>query len=68
MSQTDFQKLIDRVITDEAFAKALADNPSETLQSIGIEATPEMLDAMQAVDASSLKHLAASFSDDRAAM
>jgi hypothetical protein len=67
MSQTDFQNLINKVMTDEAFAKALSENPSETLKSIGVEATPEMLDAMKGVDAASLKNLAASFGDDRAA-
>jgi hypothetical protein len=67
MSQNDFQNLINKVMTDEAFAKALAENPSETLKSIGVEATPEMLEAMKGVDANSLKQLAASFGDDRAA-
>jgi hypothetical protein len=68
MSQTDFQKLIDRVMTDEAFAKELFANPEATLKGIGIEATPEMLDAMKGVDADSLKQLASAFGDDRAAM
>ena len=68
MSQTDFQKLIDRVMTDEAFAKELANNPEATLKSIGIEATPEMLDAMKGVDAASLKQLASAFGDERAAL
>jgi hypothetical protein len=68
MSQTDFQNLINKVMTDEAFAKSLAENPTQALSSMGIEATPEMLDAMKGVDAASLKHLAASFGDDRAAL
>jgi predicted molibdopterin-dependent oxidoreductase YjgC len=67
MSQSDFQKVIERVMSDEAFARSLADNPKDTLKSIGIEATPEMLDAMQGVDAESLKKLASAFGDDRAA-
>ncbi len=68
MTQTDFQNLINRVMTDEVFAKSLADNPTETLKGIGVEATPEMLDALKDVDANSLKHLAATFGDDRAAL
>ena len=67
MSQSDFQKVIDRIMTDEAFAKSLSENPAATLRGVGIEATPEMIDAMQGVDAASLKQLAASFGDDRAA-
>lgn len=67
MSQTDFQKLVDRVMSDEAFAKALADNPASALKSVGIEATPEMLDAMKGVDVNSIKQLAIAFGDDRAA-
>jgi predicted molibdopterin-dependent oxidoreductase YjgC len=68
MSQTDFQKLIDRVMTDEAFSKQLASNPESTLKSIGVDATPEMLEAMKGVDANSLKQLASAFGDDRAAL
>ncbi len=67
MSQNDFQNLINKVMTDEAFAKALAENPTETLKGIGVDATPEMLEAMKGVDAQSLKQLAASFGDERAA-
>ena len=67
MSQSDFQSLIQKVMTDEAFAKSLAESPAETLQGIGIEATPEMLEAMKGVDAASIKQLAAAFGDDRAA-
>ena len=68
MSQNDFQKLVEKVMSDDAFAKALAENPAETLKSVGIEATPEMLDAMKGVDAESLKQMVASFGDDRAAL
>jgi hypothetical protein len=68
MSQANFQNLINKVMPDEVFAKTLAENPTEALSSMGIGATPEMLDAMKGVDANSLKHLAASFGDDRAAL
>ena len=68
MSQQDFQKVIDRVMSDDAFAKALVDNPSGTLKTMGIDATPEMLDALSGVDVNSLKQLASSFGDDRAAL
>lgn len=68
MSQTDFQKLIEKALADESFAQTLQDNPGEALKSVGIEATPEMLDAMQGVDVESLKNLASTFGDERAAL
>ena len=67
MSQNDFKAFMDKVMTDDAFVQALSNDPQGTLKSIGIEATPEMIDAMRGVDGDSLKKLAASFGDDRAA-
>ena len=68
MSQNDFKAFMDKVMTDEAFAQALSNDPQGALKSIGVEATPEMIEAMQGVDANSIKNLAASFGDDRAAI
>jgi hypothetical protein len=68
MSQVDFQTLINKVMSDGEFAKTLAADPAKALKTMGVDATPEMVDALKGVDAAALKNLAASFGDDRAAL
>lgn len=63
----DFQGLVGKALSDEAFASALLSNPEKTLREAGIEPTAEMLDALKGVDAAALKRLAAAFSDNKAA-
>jgi hypothetical protein len=44
---TDFQTLHDRAMTDVNFRRSLVADPAGTLQSIGIEPTPETLAALK---------------------
>ena len=64
---SDFQTLVNKVMTDEAFVNALASNPEQALKGAGITPTAEMLDALKGVDAAAIKNLAASFKADQAA-
>ena len=64
---SDFQTLVNKVMTDEAFVNALASNPERALKGAGITPTAEMLDALKGVDAAAIKNLAASFKADQAA-
>lgn len=63
----DLQTLVGKVLSDENFATALAENPEQALQEAGIDPTPELLEALQGIDAESLKSLAAAFGDGQAA-
>ncbi len=62
----DFQSLVSKAISDEAFAQALVENPDKALREAGIEPTAEMLDALRGVDAAAIKRLAKAFGDDKA--
>lgn len=64
---SDFQTLVNKVMTDEAFVNALASNPEQTLKSAGIAPTAEMLDALKGVDAAAIRNLAASMGEEKAA-
>jgi hypothetical protein len=44
-----FEKLYNKVLSDAQFRAELAVNPSKALQSIGIEPTPQLLDAIKDV-------------------
>ena len=63
----DLQTLIGKILSDEEFAKTLADNPEQALKDAGIDPTVDLLDALKGVDAESLKSLAAAFGDNQAA-
>jgi hypothetical protein len=63
----DMQQLIAKALNDPAFVKSLIENPAPALQSIGIEPTPELLEAIKGIDAASLQKLAAAFGKDKAA-
>lgn len=64
----DIQRLVNKIMTDEAFARALAENPEATLKEAGIEPTIDLLEALQDVDAESLQKLAATFDEEQAAL
>ncbi len=64
---SDLQSLVGKILSDEAFAEALAKNPEQTLKDAGIDPTIDLLDALKDVDADSLKKLAATFGDGKAA-
>jgi hypothetical protein len=63
----DFQALVGKALSDEAFVEALVANPEATLREAGFEPTPEILDALQGVDVAAVKKLAAAFGEDQAA-
>ncbi len=64
----DLQLLIGKIIADEGFAEALVKNPEQTLNTAGIEPTVDLLEALNGVDVESLKGLAASFGENKAAV
>jgi hypothetical protein len=64
----DLQQLVGKILSDEKFAKALAENPEKALKEAGIEPTLDLVEALKGVDADSLKNLAASFGENQAAV
>ena len=64
----DLQLLIGKILSDQDFAKALADDPQAALAKAGIEPTIDLLEALDGVDAESLQKLAANFGDQQAAL
>lgn len=64
----DIQTLVGKILSDPKFAEALTQNPEQALKDAGIEPTIDLLDALQGVDADSLKNLAAAFGEDQAAV
>jgi hypothetical protein len=64
----DLQQLVGKILSDEKFAKALAENPEKALKEAGIEPTLDLVEALKGVDAESLKGLAASFGEQQAAV
>lgn len=67
MSKYDFQALVQKVMTDDAFVANLSSNPTQALKGAGIEPTAELLDAIKGVDAASIKKLAGTFKEGQAA-
>jgi hypothetical protein len=63
----ELQLLIGKVLSDEKLAKALAENPEQTLRDNGVEPTPEMVAALKAVDAAQVQKLAAAFGNKEGA-
>lgn len=63
----DFQEVISKVLSDEAFRQALLENPEETLRSVGVEPTDEILDVFEGATEESLQELANNFDEDKAA-
>lgn len=57
----ELESVIGKAAFDEAFAEELVDDPAAALRSVGVEPTDEMLEALSAIDAESLKKLAAAF-------
>lgn len=57
----ELESVIGKAAFDEAFAQALSDDPAAALESVGIEPTDDMLEALSAIDAESLKKLARAF-------
>ena len=64
----DLQRLVGKILEDEAFAQALVADPETALAEAGIEPTVDLLEALQGVDLESLKELAAAFGENQAAV
>jgi hypothetical protein len=64
----DLQILVGKILSDESFAQALAQNPEETLKNAGIEPTVDLIKALKGVDSESLKKLATAFGENQAAL
>jgi hypothetical protein len=67
-NNANLQNVAVKVLTDAEFAGKLIANPVETLKAEGIEATPEMLDALKDVDVTQLQKLADDFKNSKAAL
>lgn len=67
MAASDFDTLVSKVMSDDAFAANLIRQPEQTLRSAGIQPTGELLDALKGVDLASIKQLASAFKEDQAA-
>ncbi|RME74007.1 MAG: hypothetical protein D6784_10895, partial [Chloroflexi bacterium] len=61
----NLQELVSKILTDEEFAKKLADDPRSALDEAGIEPTVDLLEALEGVDHESLKKLAQTFSEQQ---
>jgi len=68
MASDDLEILVGKILSDEDFAKALVENPEQTLKDNGIDPTIDLLEALEGVDIEALKNLAASFGDNQAAI
>ena len=63
----ELQELVGKAASDPEFARALSENPEQTLMSVGVPPTPEMIEALKGVDAASVQRMAAAFGDDKTA-
>ena len=64
----DLELLVGKILSDEKFAEALAENPEQALKEANIKPTIDLLEALQEVDAQSLRNLAAAFKENQAAV
>ncbi|MCK6629870.1 MAG: Os1348 family NHLP clan protein [Anaerolineae bacterium] len=64
----DLQLLVGKILTDEKFAEALAQNPEQALKEAGIDPNIDLIEALKGVDAEALKGLAAAFGENQAAV
>lgn len=60
-SQVTFDELIQKVLHDVEFRKQLIKDPRSALGSIGVDATDEMLEALEEVDYASITRVAETF-------
>lgn len=62
------QEIAIRIISDDAFAQGLLENPEKVLLAEGIEPTPEMIEAVKEMDIEELRNLTTAFTDESKAM
>lgn len=63
-----FQEIALQVLSDPDFARRLLDKPEETLRSVGIEPTAEVLQIIASLDKDAMLNMADSFTDEHKAM
>lgn len=63
----NFDRIIQKLLSDESFAAELIANPHDTLVASGVEPTPEVVSALEQLDAGSLNRLATAFGQQQAA-
>lgn len=64
---TGFQNVVEKILLDESFRVALAAQPAQTLGTMGIAVTPQILAAFEGVTADHLQLLARNFNESDAA-
>jgi len=64
---SDLQVVVGRILSDESFAQRLVESPKATLREVGVDPTPELLEALQGLDLQALQQLTAAFGEDKAA-
>jgi hypothetical protein len=61
---SDIQTLVGKALSDESFAKTLLSDPEKVLKANGIEATEEIIEALNDIDVEELRKLAAAFGEE----
>jgi hypothetical protein len=64
----DLERLVGKILSDEKFVEALAQNPEKALQEANIEPTIDLLEALRGVDPDQLRNMAAAFGENKAAV
>ena len=64
---TDVQMIVEKILADSDFRSQLIANPEQTLQDMGVEPTPEILNAFDGVTEDDLRDLAEGFDPANAA-
>jgi hypothetical protein len=67
INPTSFHSIVGRALSDVEFCERLIAEPEQTLQENGVEPTPEMVHALQRVDAATIRKLASAFGKSQAA-
>jgi hypothetical protein len=62
-AETDFQKLVGKLLTDRAYQQRLGTDPEAALREIGLKATKQRLDALKGVTGSAISKVAEAFGD-----
>ena len=64
---SDFQGLVEKILSDNDFRKNLVTNPEAALRAQGINPNSELMEALDGVTEESLQELANNFKEDKAA-
>ena len=54
-------QIVEKVLNDNDFAQQLVADPEATLRSVGVEPSPEIVNALRNLDAEGLQRMAAAF-------